>query len=185
MKNSGAIKKTNNDECYTERYAVEPILEFLMPWAIKFEAENSRKPVIWCPFDDETSEFVKVFKENSFIVEFSHIKNGQDFFKFEPKKWDIIISNPPFSDKRLFFERALGFGKPFALLMKVNWLDDAAPAELFYNKSLELLHFVKRMRFKNQEQAKISFKTIYFCHNFLPRGNIFRDFSHRAQQKLF
>ena len=40
--------KGNNDECYTPDYGVEPILEFIPEDAI-----------VWCPFDDETSEFVK------------------------------------------------------------------------------------------------------------------------------
>ena len=49
-----------NDECYTERYAVEPLLEFMQPYKDK---------IIWCPFDDETSEFVIIlyFKEEEKI----------------------------------------------------------------------------------------------------------------------
>ena len=43
--------KGKNDECYTYRYAVEPLLEFLEPY---------RNKTIWCPFDTEESEFVKV-----------------------------------------------------------------------------------------------------------------------------
>ena len=42
------------DECYTYRYGVEPLLEFLPPYNNK---------IIWCPFDTEESEFVKVFKD--------------------------------------------------------------------------------------------------------------------------
>ena len=53
-----------NDECYTHRYAVEPLLEFLEPF---------RDKIIWCPFDTEKSEFVKVLQENNFKVVFSHI----------------------------------------------------------------------------------------------------------------
>ena len=41
--------KGNNDECYTPAYGVEPILEFIPEDA-----------VVWCPFDTEQSEFVKL-----------------------------------------------------------------------------------------------------------------------------
>ena len=89
-----------NDECYTPRYGVEPLLEF-MP---KFRGKT-----IWCPFDTDDSQFVKVFLENGYDVVNSHISDGRDFFEYEPEKWDLIISNPPFHNKRAFFERALSF----------------------------------------------------------------------------
>ncbi len=64
--------------------------------------------IVWCPFDKEESNFVKQLSKWAFIdVVFSHIDNGQDFFNYEPKEWDIIVSNPPFTNKRKYFERAL------------------------------------------------------------------------------
>ena len=81
----------NNDECYTPQYAVLPLLEFLKPFKNK---------IIWCPFDKEESEFVKVFKSSGYNVVFSHIDDGQDFYKYEPEKWDLIVSNPPFTNKK-------------------------------------------------------------------------------------
>lgn len=168
--------KGNNDECYTERYAVEALLEFL---------EAFRDKTIWCPFDDESSEFVQVLKENGFKVVFSHIKYGQNFYDYEPDEWDLIVSNPPFSHKRETFMRALSFGKPFALIMDLRWLNDSAPAQLFNNKDLQLLLFEKRMKFKNQPQNKqINFSCGYFCCDFLPKQIIIRDFSNRNQLKL-
>ena len=83
-------KKTKlSDECYTPKYAVLPVLEFL-----------NKNKVIWCPFDSSKSEFVKVLKKNGNKVIFSHLEQGKDFFKYEPKqKYDIIISNPPYTIK--------------------------------------------------------------------------------------
>jgi hypothetical protein len=81
-----------NDLCYTPRYGVTPLLEFLKLFAKKI----GRWPVIWCPFDSEDSEFVKVFRDNGHTVVRSHIDDGQDFFEYEPDTWDIIISNPAF-----------------------------------------------------------------------------------------
>lgn len=168
--------KGNNDECYTKRYAVEPLLEFIPKFKDK---------VIWCPFDTEESEFVKVFQENNYNVVFSHINNGQDFFTYEPEKWDLIISNPPFTNKSKIFQRARSFNKPFALLSPVIWLNDAPPCKIFKDYRLELLLFISRMTFDNQPQNKdISFKSVYYCHDFLPNQIEIRDFNY-GQQNLF
>src|SRR5574344_1512950 len=84
-----------SDEVYTPDYAVKPILKFLKPGS-----------VIWCPFDTEDSEYVKIFKEAGYKVIYSHIDNGQNFFEFEPKEdYDVIISNPPFSIKDAILNR--------------------------------------------------------------------------------
>lgn len=145
-----------NDECYTPRYGVIPI--------IKYIPKNS---VIWCPFDTKQSEFVKVLKENGFKVINSHIENGEDFYTFEPKVWDIIVSNPPFTNKRKIFERCLSFNKPFALLMSNTWLNDSAPKQLFKDKDLQLLMFEQRIQFNNLK--KITFSSSYYCWNLLPK----------------
>lgn len=168
MFNKQIISSGKNDECYTYRYAVEPLLQFLDPFKDK---------IIWCPFDDENSEFVKVFTENGFKVVFSHIKYGQNFYNYEPQKWDIIISNPPFTGKKHIFERALSFNKPFALLMTLDWLNDSAPKKLFKDKDLQLLMFEKRMEFKRMSKIRaITFSTAYYCWNFLPKQIIISDF---------
>ncbi len=152
-----------NDECYTPRYAVLPLLDFL---------ESFRGKVIWCPFDTDRSEFVKVLRENNFNVVHSHIDNGQDFYTYEPKNWDIIVSNPPFTNKRKIFERCLSFGKPFALLMSNTWLNDAAPKQLFFDRDLQLLMFDKRIEFNGNK--KKTFSSSYYCYNFLPKQIIMR-----------
>lgn len=131
--------KGKNDECYTPDYGVAPILKYI--------PDNT---TVWCPFDTEQSEFVKQISTlgRGIKVIHSHIKNGKDFFEYEPKeKWDLIISNPPFTGKRNVFERALSFEKPFPLIMSNTWLNDSAPKQLFKNKDLQLLMFDKRMKF--------------------------------------
>lgn len=153
--------KGSNDECLTLSYAVKPI--------IKYIPKNS---IIWCPFDKEDSEFVKQFRQAGFKVIATHIDSGYDFYTYEPdEKWDCIISNPPFTNKRLIFERALSFNKPFALIMSNTWLNDAAPKQIFKDKDLQLLMFDKRMKFLNNGQInnKITFSSSYFCYDFLPK----------------
>lgn len=156
-----------NDECLTLGYAVEPIIKYI-----------PKEWVVWCPFDKEESEFVKQIRANGNKVIFSHIELGQDFYKYEPSEcWDCIISNPPFTNKRGIFERALSFGKPFALIMSNTWLNDAAPKQLFKNKDLQLLMFEQRMKFLNNGkiQNKITFSSSYYCWNFLPKQIIVEE----------
>ena len=159
--------KGSNDECLTPKYGVEPILKYIpKDW------------VIWCPFDKEDSWFVRLIKENGNKVIYSHIDNGQNFYEYEPKEhWDCIISNPPFSNKRFIFERALSFNKPFALIMSNTWLNDSAPKQLFKDKDLQLLMFDKRMKFENNGviQNKITFSSSYYCYNFLPKQIIMEE----------
>jgi len=151
--------KGNNDECYTPAYGVAPILKYI-----------PKDCIVWCPFDKEDSEFVKQISMQNKVV-FSHIDSGQDFFSFEPEHWDVLISNPPFTNKRKYFERALFFNKPFALIMTNTWLNDAAPKQLFKEKELQLLMFDKRMQFINSNitEHKITFSSSYYCWNFLPK----------------
>lgn len=159
--------KGNNDECLTPKYGVEPILKYIpKDW------------VIWCPFDKEDSWFVKLIRENGNKVIYSHIDYGQNFYEYEPKEhWDCIISNPPFSNKRFIFERALSFNKPFALIMSNTWLNDSAPKQLFKDKDLQLLMFDNRMKFENNGivKNKITFSSSYYCWNFLPKQIIMEE----------
>lgn len=155
-----------NDECYTPAYGVEPILEFIPKGAI-----------VWCPFDTEESEFVKQISKQNKVVH-SHIEEGKDFFTYEPAEWDVIVSNPPFTNKRKYFERALSFHKPFALIMSNTWLNDAAPKQLFKDRDLELLMFDKRMKFispDGRDNNKITFSSSYYCWNFLPKQIIMKE----------
>lgn len=154
--------KGSNDECLTLDYAVSPILKYIKDdW------------VVWCPFDTEESEFVKQIRKKGNKVIYSHISKGQDFYTYQPSThWDCIVSNPPFTNKRKIFERALSFNKPFALIMSNTWLNDSAPKQLFnQGRDLQLLMFEQRMKFVNNGkiQDKITFSSSYFCCDFLPK----------------
>ena len=103
---------------------------------------------------------------------------GIDFFDFEPEYWDVMVSNPPFTNKRKYFERALSFGKPFALIMTNTWLNDSAPKQLFKDKDLQLLMFDKRMKFispDGRDNDKITFSSSYYWYNILPKQIIMEE----------
>ena len=150
----------NNDECYTPDYGVKPILKYIPEGA-----------TVWCPFDTEESEFVKQISQQNEVI-YSHLDTGQDFFTYEPDVWSCLVSNPPFTNKRKFFERALSFNKPFAMIMTNTWLNDSAPKQLFKDKDLQLLMFEQRMKFispDGRDNNKITFSSSYYCYNMLPK----------------
>lgn len=163
--NNILYSKGDNDECYTPEYAIIPLLEFL-----------PKDKIYWLPFDRIDSNFLKVLNGNGYNFVFSHLDYAQNFYEFEPKKWDILLSNPPFTNKRKIFERALSFWKPFALLMSNTWLNDSAPKQLFYEKDLQLLMFDKRIKYENNGYVndKITFSSSYYCWNLLPKQIIMR-----------
>lgn len=149
-----------NDEYYTPAYGVRPILKFIPQGA-----------TVWCPFDTQHSWFVRLISRQNRVIA-SHISEGQDFYEYEPESWDVLISNPPFTNKRQIFERALSFNKPFALIMSNTWLNDSTPKKLFADRDLQLLMFDKRIVFTNPDgvaQNKITFSSSYYCWNFLPK----------------
>lgn len=155
-----------NDECYTPAYSIKPILEYI-----------PKDAVVWCPFDTSDSEFVKLIQDNGNSVVHSHLEDGLDFFEYQPEQWDIIVSNPPFTNKRAFFQRALDLGKPFALLMANTWLNDRAPMQLFEERGLQLLLLDRRTEFIQPDRSvsgKITFSSSYFCCDFLPRDIIIK-----------
>lgn len=157
-----------NDECMTPVEAVYPILEFL---------EVFKGKMIWCPFDTNESNFVKVLSNAGHNVVYSHIQNGKDFYTYEPEKWDIIVSNPPFTNKRKIFERCIQLGKPFALIMTNVWLNDKAPFQVF-GEDLQLLVLKDRVNFLRPDGTSMgrpSFSSSYYCKGFLPKQICVRD----------
>lgn len=155
------------DEYYTKEYAIMPILKHI--------PENA---VVWCPFDKERSNFVKLLRENGSKVIFSHIEDGKDFFNYEPENYDVIVSNPPYSLREKILERLFILGKPFALLInEAGLFDSKIRYDLLKNNPFEIMIFNKRIGyFRDDEDLKsVPFKSIYLCSQLLPRKIIFHD----------
>jgi len=159
------FKQNKADEYYTKEYAIKPLLKYLKP--------NSK---IWCPFDVDESNFVKVFNDNGHIVYNTHISDGVDFFNVSvdgivPTECDYIISNPPYSLRELILERLFLIGKPFAMLINEAGLFDSKKRfELLKNNKFEIMVFDSRVDYiKGVEVMKgVPFKSIFLCSKILP-----------------
>lgn len=166
---SAMIKTSKSDEYYSPEYAVKLILPYLYSYK-----------KIWCPFDKEESNFVKMLKQAGYDVVYGHIETGQDFFKYEkvPKGVECIVSNPPFSKRDKIFEKLYQFNIPFAMIMNMNGLfDSKARFEIFKNNNFELLIPKGRIKFFNNEgvQNNPNFQSIYVCNKILPKTVVFTD----------
>lgn len=163
------VAGSGNDEFYTPRYAVEPIVPYIKSGA-----------TIWCPFDSKESNFVKLFTELGFNVVGTHIDSGDDFFS-SSVQCDYIISNPPYSIKGDVFERLFSLHKPFAMLVGVVGLFESQRRfNMFKNNEFEIMYLNKRVSyFKDYRDEKPSlnppFSSVYLCHNMLPQQIVFEE----------
>lgn len=161
------VASSGNDEFYTPRYAIEPLVKYV-------PAGKS----IWCPFDTEDSLIVKYFRLLGYEVSASHIRDGQDFFKTEPRG-EIIISNPPYSLKGEVFQRLFDLKLPFAMLVGVVGLfESQARFNMFRNNKFEIMWLNKRIAyFKSYDEQKPSlnppFSSIWLTSGLLPKENVF------------
>lgn len=182
------VAGSGNDEFYTPRYAIEPLLKYIKP--------NSK---IWCPFDTDESNFMKVLEEQGHEVTNTHIKYHEDFFelsdKIDEKEYtivdcrgdrvifspDYIISNPPYSLKAEVFDRLFRIGRPFAMLVGVVGLFESKKRfEMFRDNEFEIMYFNKRISyFKDFAEQKPSlnppFSSVYITSGILPEKIVFEQ----------
>lgn len=172
--------RNENDEYYTPIYAIAPILKYIKP--------NS---TIWCPFDADRSNYVKLFKANGHNVINTHIEMGIDFFNCEVPQCDYIISNPPYSLKTEVLEKLFSIGKKFAILIgDVGLFGNKKRFELLKNNQFEIMYFNKRVSyFKSYDDQKPSlnppFSSVYLCSGILPKQIVFEELNKSNELKLF
>ena len=167
--NKGYLTSNREDnELYTPFYAVDPIIKYL-----------PKGKIIWCPFDEKWSAFYVHLRELGYRVIRSSLSDGQDFFKYEPERWDLIVSNPPFSIKDKVLERLYSLQKPFAVLLPLNSLQGKTRYKYFAG-GIQLLSFDIRICFHNQKSMEqvikgSPFASAYFCSNLLPKDLIVEE----------
>lgn len=158
------VASSGNDEFYTPRYAILPIIPYL---------KNRGYTNIWCPFDTEESLFVSVLQEHEFNVTYSHLAIGQDFFTQDSVDCDCIVSNPPYSKKGEVLENLFNRNIPFAMLVGVVGLFESKKRfDMFKDNNFEILYFNKRISyFKSYSDSKPSlnppFSSVYITKDVL------------------
>lgn len=147
----------------------------------QFYAIVPPQAIVWCPFDTDDSLFVQMLRARGNKVVATHIKNGYDFFNYEPEQYDYIISNPPYSCKGEVLRRLFELDKPFAMLVGVVGLFESQKRfDMFKNNDFEIMYFNKRIAyFKDYNEQKPSlnppFSSVYVCHKMLPKQIVFEE----------
>ena len=76
------------------------------------------------------------------------ILTGQNFLTFKPEEpWDAIITNPPYSLKEQFLERAYLLGQPFAFLLPLTTFDSRKRQAMFRHHGVQVIFMPKRIAF--------------------------------------
>jgi hypothetical protein len=164
------VAGSQNDEFYTPKYAVIPLLKYLKP-----------SSTIWCPFDTDQSNFVRVLSAAGHDVLASHIFSGFDFFSTPTLEVDYIISNPPYSLKTEVLERLFSLHTPFAMLLGVVGLFESQRRfNIFKNNKFEVMYFNKRISYMKDMSTQISdlnppFSSVYITQNVLPDRLVFEE----------
>lgn len=142
-----------NNEVYTPEYAIKPLFKYL-----------NKNILIWdCAFG--SGRLAEHFKKYGFNVvgvdslDFLHSKSDEVY------KFDIIITNPPYSLKDQFLKRAFEIGKPFAFLLPTTALGEQRRNKLFKKYGIQLIVPDKRINFEIPSGKKSAwFHTCWFTH---------------------
>lgn len=131
-----AQKHGGRDDYQTPPVALTPLLPHL-----------NKNWVIWeCAAGE--GNLVRAMRKQGFKVISTDILSGKDFLTYEPKHYDCIITNPPFSLKQQFLERAYCLGKPFAFLLPLTTLESEKRQRFFKHCGLQMILFDKRINFE-------------------------------------
>lgn len=171
-------------KCFNEKdeyYTPKILINFLVPF---LKEKNYSK--ILCPFDEESSNYVKIFKSEGFKVVFGHLNTNKDFFN----KWwlnedfDILISNPPFSKKNEIIEILTQEKINFMLLMNlmsINYQDFSNT--LLKSNEFKSINFIIPNKKVSFDGNTSSFSSGYITN--VLDSNWFVDLPHNNSNKHF
>lgn len=155
-------KADRSDDWQTPPYALAPLLPHLRKdW------------LIWEPCAGK-GNIVKELRDKGFQVYGSDIKNKRDFLKaprgkladeygFVLRACHAIVTNPPYSLKLEFLERAYAIGKPFAFLMPLFTFEGPKRQGLFREHGIEVIMMDRRIEFEPPPNANpVNFAAAWF-----------------------
>lgn len=149
------------DCCQTPSYALEPLLPYI-----------PRHAVIWEPACG-AGLLAQALREAGHTVIGTDILQDPEynFFTWQPPRFDMIITNPPYSIKYKWLERCYQLGRPFALLIPVESIGAAAAQEQYRAYGTEWLMLDKRVDFimpvRGGEGSSAQFPTFWSCWRLL------------------
>lgn len=142
------------DRFQTPAYALKPLIPYL---------DKS-----WRVWESAVGEgyLKRGLEDHGFLVAGTDVLDGFDYFFNEVDYYDIQITNPPYSLKYEWLERAYQLGKPFALLMPGDTLLAQRGQKLFTEYGYSVLIPNRRVDFKTPFRgwkSSAQFTSAWFC----------------------
>lgn len=164
------MSKNGTDNVQSPPEVLDPLIPYL-----------NKKWVIWeCACGD--GNLVDRLLKDKFKVKWSDIVRDpkEDFLTWEPRGgYDAIITNPPYSLKDEFLERAYTLKKPFAFLLPLTAFDSEFRRRLFRRFGVQVLFMDGRVNFEmpnKGKQGRSWFTTAWFTYKMnLPEQLNFTD----------
>lgn len=153
------------DQCQTPPYALTPLLRYV--------------PRDWRVWESAAGEglLARSLVDRGYSVYATDKADGSNRLTLLPDwHYDIEITNPPYSIKYHWLERAALDGKPFALLMPVEMMGSWSMLELVSQHGIHVMFLDSRVNFKmpykGWDGAGAQFPVAWYCHKlpFLPHG---------------
>lgn len=133
------LKQGSANDFQTPTQALRPLLPFLNKDWLIWESACGK------------GNLVNGLNSEGFLTIGTDILTGHDFLNWKPEKFDCVMTNPPFSLKDKFIERAYDLGKPFALLMPLTTFEGKKRQALFQIYGIEVIFFDKRINFETPD----------------------------------
>lgn len=121
------------DEVYTPDYAIDILLPFIPEGKVIYECAVG------------TGQIKKYFVNKGY-----EIVTSDDFLNDERDKFDIIVTNPPYSIKDKFITKCFELQKPFALLLPITALEGQLRQQLYKQNDIQILFPKKRIDFNGK-----------------------------------
>ena len=133
--------KPSLDQCQTPAYAIRPLLPYLR-----------KEWLVWEPACGKGYMMGALYEAGLHVIG-SDILGGHDFFYWQPDVYDCIVTNPPYSIKPKWLGRCYDLGKPFALLMPVEFIGTKGAQTLFRQHGIEVIWLSERINFEMPEKG--------------------------------
>jgi hypothetical protein len=154
-------KEKRSDDWQTPPHALQPLLPYL-----------KKDWLIWEPCAGK-GNLVKALRDEGFMVYASDIKTRKNFLKephgkaadewaFILRAYGAIVTNPPYSKKLEFLERAYELGRPFAFLLPLFTFEGPTRQALFEKHGLEVIFINSRIQYCGPEGKQMGFSSAWF-----------------------
>ena len=134
------LKQGHPNDFQTPSYALKPLLPYMPSDWVIWECASGK------------GNLVKGLEEHGYRVISTDILTGCDFLEYEPsERYNMILTNPPYSLKFKFLKRCYQLNKPFALLLPLTTFEGQQRQLLFQKFGVQVIFFDRRINFETPD----------------------------------